>query len=141
MTIACQRIENESLTILALHGWQDNSNSFLPLMEQLCEHNWYAIDFPGHGKSSWRNEQAHYYFVDYVDDVFNVIKQIETEKVLIVGHSMGAMVANLFAACFPERVLGVIAIEGLACVTTPDSHVVKQLRKAIESRNFIHDSI
>ncbi|MGB0987489.1 MAG: alpha/beta fold hydrolase [Pseudoalteromonas spongiae] len=135
LKIACQRLDNSNTKIIALHGWQDNSNSFLPLINQMPQYDWYAIDFPGHGLSSWRNKQAHYYFIDYVDDVYRVLQQIApNEKVIIVGHSMGAMVANLFAACFPDKVKCVIAIEGLACVTTPESEVTAQLRNAIESR-------
>ncbi|WP_372766765.1 alpha/beta hydrolase [Pseudoalteromonas sp.] len=135
LTIACQRLQNNATKVIALHGWQDNSNSFVPLMSQLSHFDWYAIDFPGHGKSDWRNSQAHYYFIDYVDDVFRLKQQIAAnEQVIIIGHSMGAMVANLFAACFPEHVKAVIAIEGIACVTTDENEVTTQLKNAILNR-------
>ena len=35
MQLACQRITNQSVKVIALHGWQDNSNSFLPIMSEL----------------------------------------------------------------------------------------------------------
>ena len=135
LKIACQRLQNQATKVIALHGWQDNSNSFVPLMSELSHFDWYAIDFPGHGKSDWRNNQAHYYFIDYVDDVFRLKQQIAAnEQVIIIGHSMGAMVANLFAACFPEHVKAVICIEGIGCVTTNENEVTTQLKNAILNR-------
>lgn len=136
LKIVCQRLATDGTKIVALHGWQDNSNSFQPLMSYLPQYDWYAIDLPGHGQSDWRHTQAHYYFIDYVNDVYALLEQIAPgEKVVLVGHSMGAMVANLFAACFPERLHCVIAIDGLACITTPENEVVMQLRKAIQNRS------
>lgn len=44
-----------SIPILCLHGFLDNSNSFKPIATYLCESNEYymiALDLPGHGRSS-----------------------------------------------------------------------------------------
>ncbi len=121
--------------VIALHGWLDNCHSFIPMLENgNLNEKWYCIDFPGHGLSDWRSEDAHYYFVDYVDDVYNLINQIGAEKVHLVGHSMGAMVAGLFASCFAEKVKSVTMIEGVGVITTPSDDVVKQLRQAILKR-------
>lgn len=124
----------DNLNIVALHGWQDNLASFYPLMHLLPQYNWLAFDFPGHGHSQWRNNQAHYYFVDYIDDIYQVISENYSTPVHILGHSMGAMTATLFAACFPELVRSVVLIEGIGLVTTPDEDVVSQLRTAILNR-------
>jgi alpha-beta hydrolase superfamily lysophospholipase len=44
------RSENRK-AIIALHGYLDNSNSFLPLSNFLVDHGYFiaAIDAPGHG--------------------------------------------------------------------------------------------
>ena len=94
--------------VIALHGWLDNSASFAPMLTNvLSNQTWYCIDFAGHGLSSWRSPQAHYYFIDYVDDVYAFINALNIKKVHLVGHSMGAMVAGLFASCFSEYVRSV----------------------------------
>lgn len=124
-----------SPTIIALHGWLDNGASFSPLIDKLPDVNFYAVDFPGHGKSSWRAPQAHYYLVDYVEDVARIIDALAIQGPLILlGHSMGAMVANLFAATFPAKINGLILIEGIGFVTTPERDVSNQLAKAIRHR-------
>ncbi|MGO2011995.1 MAG: alpha/beta fold hydrolase [Pseudoalteromonas sp.] len=122
--------------VIALHGWLDNCHSFIPLLkDKPLQQKWYCVDFPGHGKSDWRSPDAHYYFIDYVDDIYNLIESLNYKKVHLVGHSMGAMAAGLFASCFPEKVKSVTLIEAGGMVTTPESEVVEQLRKAILNRN------
>lgn len=53
--LACKLWGNEhERPILALHGWQDNAGTWDPLAPLLCNKRpILAIDFPGHGLSSW----------------------------------------------------------------------------------------
>jgi|TARA_B100001059_G_C17812925_1_gene573375 pimeloyl-ACP methyl ester carboxylesterase len=121
--------------VIALHGWLDNANSYLPMLHNATlNHTWYCVDFPGHGLSDWRNKDAHYYFIDYIDDIYMLLATLNVDRVHLVGHSMGAMVAGVFASCFPEKVASVNFIEGIGCVTTPSSDTASQLRKAILNR-------
>lgn len=47
--------------ILALHGWQDNAATWDALIPQLPEScSILAIDFPGHGNSSWIPKGSQY---------------------------------------------------------------------------------
>lgn len=121
--------------VIGIHGWLDNSNSLAPVLSGLMSCQWFAMDLPGHGLSDWRSHDAHYYFIDYIDDVYRFIVELGlTQKVHLVGHSMGAMIAGLYSATFPEHVKSVTMIEGLSVVTTPASDTVKQLRHAIIQR-------
>ncbi|OUL58111.1 hypothetical protein B1199_07085 [Pseudoalteromonas ulvae] len=121
-------------TLLAVHGWQDNSASFIPLFSALEGINCIALDLPGHGQSDWRDAQAHYYFIDYVDDLYQVISMNYQQPIHLVGHSMGAMVITLFAASFPSLVKSLTLIDGIGFVTTPAQETTSQLRHAILMR-------
>lgn len=124
--------------VICLHGWLDNSDSFKPMLEFVDEDKnftWIAIDLPGHGRSQWRSHDAHYYFIDYVYDLKLLLEKLRCEKVMLVGHSMGAMVCNLFAACYPGNVLAMALIDGIGIVTTKPSESKQQLINAFRQRS------
>ncbi|WP_286269336.1 alpha/beta fold hydrolase [Thalassotalea hakodatensis] len=120
--------------ILFLHGWLDNAASFLPLMPWLPKYYIVAIDWPGHGHSSHRGEDAHYHFLDYVYDLVLLFEQQGWGKVDIVGHSMGGMIAQAFAASFPENVASLTLIDAIGFITEEPDNTSQQLRNGLLSR-------
>ncbi|MFY8274833.1 alpha/beta fold hydrolase [Pseudoalteromonas sp. SSDWG2] len=121
--------------VIALHGWQDNAASFAPLMSSMPNDiPMYAFDWPGHGGSDWRGDDAHYYFVDYVDDLNQVIEQLSAKRIHLVGHSMGAMVASLFCACFADKVASLTLIEGIGLLSATPVELKSLLQRALVQR-------
>lgn len=120
--------------LLCLHGWLDNSASFMPLIPHLSDFHVIAIDWPGHGLSDHRSEDAHYHFLDWVDDLINLFRVQQWQSVDIVGHSMGGMVASAFAAAFPEHVKSLTLIDTLGFLTSKAETSTEQLRKGLLSR-------
>jgi pimeloyl-ACP methyl ester carboxylesterase len=72
-----------------------------------------AVDVRGHGDSDWAGPGGYYYYMDYVADLDDVIRQLARSRVIVVGHSMGGGVAAYWAGARPERVAGVALLEGL----------------------------
>ena len=70
-----------------------------------------AIDFPGHGKSCHRWPGMPYTIFEYVADVKKIVSQLGWNKFSIIGHSMGANVASLYAGTFPSEVKQLILID------------------------------
>ena len=122
--------DGDALPVLALHGWLDNAASFQPLAGYLGR-PLVALDFAGHGHSDHRppNQATHY--VDHVRDVLAVADELGWERFILMGHSMGAGVACLFAGTFPERVERLVLIEGLGPPATAAKDAPETLRKAI----------
>lgn len=85
---------NATKKVLCLHGWLDNSYSFLPLAEQLYKYYntsqlcLLTLDLPGHGHSAHYPTDTVYTVPEYSTWVMMVIEQIKWEKFEIVGHSM-----------------------------------------------------
>lgn len=132
--LANQQHFNDGQTpILCLHGWQDNAASFMPLANALAGTPMLALDFPGHGHSPYRSEDAHYYFFDWVEDIVALCQQQGWQQLTIIGHSMGGMVATALAAAFPELVARLVLIDSLGFVTAETSSS-EQLRQGIVSR-------
>lgn len=117
--------------ILALHGWLDNANSFRALAEHL-PNPLLAMDFAGHGYSDHRPQGAATHYVDHVRDVLAVADDMQWSQFILMGHSMGAGVASLFAASFPERLEKLVLIEGIGPPTTAGESAAETLRKAID---------
>ena len=125
-----------SATIVTMHGWLDNSASFIPMFEQLLEQNSvqnmdaYLLDFAGHGLSFHRPAGVFYGIWDYALDVAEFIQQKDLHKVTLLGHSMGACVAPLVANILPDRIASICAIEALGPVVTEVEEAGRQLQKA-----------
>jgi len=99
--------------VIALHGWLDNAASFQPLADELPELDILALDLAGHGLSDHRPPGQHYHFVDFVADTIAAADRFGWKRFSLLGHSMGAGIASLIAASFPQRVRRLLLIEGL----------------------------
>jgi pimeloyl-ACP methyl ester carboxylesterase len=75
-----------------------------------------APDARGFGLSDWpvaRSGGGHYYFPDYLADLEWLLDHYAPDApVNLVGHSMGANLALLYAGVRPERVRRVVDLEG-----------------------------
>ncbi|MCF6288090.1 MAG: alpha/beta hydrolase [Proteobacteria bacterium] len=101
--------------ILALHGWLDNAASFCQLAPKLANLGYevVAIDFSGHGKSDHRAVGHFIHYLDFVLDVQDAIKQLNWQQLSLLGHSMGAAMAHMYAISFPAQIEKLIMIESL----------------------------
>lgn len=125
----------KSHKILALHGWLDNAASFWHLAPLLVAQGYEvtAIDFPGHGLSDHRAPGHNYSFIDYVIDIQAVMAQMELPLTLVC-HSMGAAIATMYAAAYPEHIKQLVLIENLGPIPPyVPGQAVESLREALDS--------
>ena len=101
-------------TLLLLHGFLDHARTWEELVEHLPP-RWriVAFDWRGHGESERVGAGGYYHFVDYIFDLADIVDALGPGKVALCGHSMGGVVASLYAGAFPERVSRLALIEGL----------------------------
>jgi pimeloyl-ACP methyl ester carboxylesterase len=118
--------------LLALHGWLDNANTWRLLAPLLPQYHIVCLDFAGHGHSSHRPAHMRYHTLDHVDDVYAVVQQLGWKSFTLMGHSMGAGIATLFAGTFPELVEKLVLIEGLGTYAGDPVDAPGILRKAVE---------
>ncbi|MNF57059.1 Tropinesterase [compost metagenome] len=119
--------------LIALHGWLDNGASFLPLAPHLAEFHLICVDLPGHGHSD--HKSTPYVFVDWLDDLYQLSQAAGWSRFMLLGHSLGALIASAYAGVFPEQVARLVMLEGLGPLSQPDEAVPAQLRKAILNRS------
>ncbi|XP_022916919.1 probable serine hydrolase [Onthophagus taurus] len=110
----------EQQPFLALHGWQDNANTFDNLAPLLIQegHSILAIDLPGHGRSSHYPQGTYYYiFWDGIHLIRRIVKHFKWEKIDLLGHSLGGIMSFLYASVYPEEVGKYISIDIAGPVT------------------------
>ena len=98
--------------LFLLHGWGDAGLSFQFVVDEF-ERDWHVIapDWRGFGRSYVR--ASAYWFPDYLADLDQILEHYSPqEPVRLVGHSMGANVAGLYAGTRQERVRGFVNVEG-----------------------------
>src|SRR3954469_6992240 len=89
--------------VVLLHGFGQSSQMWRPLMRELAQdHTLVAVDLRGAGQSDAPEEG--YTKSAMAGDVHELMRVLGYDKVSIVGHDMGSMVAYAYAAQFPTEV-------------------------------------
>jgi pimeloyl-ACP methyl ester carboxylesterase len=119
-----------------LHGWMDNSYSFLPLFSKFKDINAIAVDLPGHGKSE--HFKAPYTLDSYVYYILKLFDKIlensKFKSVNLVGHSLGGVVGSLIASTFPDKLNKVIFLEAFGPLVDSAKNSSSRLKTSIRSR-------
>lgn len=99
-------------TVLLVHGWATDRRSLRPLLDRLrARHRVVAVDLRGFGESA-APAQA-YTMEGYADDLAFVAERSGLRRSIVIGHSMGGLVALAFAARHPARVAKAVVLEAL----------------------------
>ena len=97
----------EGPPLVLIHGITENWRSWEPLLAPLAAaHTVVAMDLRGHGGSS---PGQGYDTGSMAGDVHEVVDALGLDRPLVVGHSLGGVVATAFAATFPCR--GVVNVD------------------------------
>lgn len=119
--------------LVLLHGFADAGACFQFVVDALRK-DWFVVapDWRGFGDSKHR--ASNYWFPDYLADLDAILAHYSpTDPVRLVGHSMGANIAAIFAGVFPERVSEFVNIEGFGLRDSDPSDSPGRLRHWIES--------
>ncbi|HSD68710.1 MAG TPA: alpha/beta hydrolase [Woeseiaceae bacterium] len=125
--------DENARTMFLLHGWGDTGSTFQFLVDELSS-DWRLIapDWRGFGESHYRTEC--YWFPDYVADLDALLRIYSPDRaVQLVGHSMGANVAGLYAGIMPERVSAFVNIEGFGLADSDPANAPAHYRRWIEA--------
>ena len=102
---------------LLVHGFTGAKEDFTDWLPQLAAAGWHAVapDNRGHGASEKPDDPAAYSFDALSDDAFGLADRLwgETSSFVLLGHSMGGMVAQVMALRHPERIAGLVLMDTL----------------------------
>lgn len=105
--------KGKGIPVILIHGVGLDNSIFRYQIDFLSKYfRVIAYDMIGHGKSE--KPEGKYELVDYAEQLKNLMENLNIEKANIVGFSMGAMVSQLFAILYPEKVLSLSLLSAVA---------------------------
>ncbi|OAF70506.1 hypothetical protein A3Q56_01750 [Intoshia linei] len=111
---AKKNFDRIKLVVFILHGCNEHTEYYNWMMEQNDDSiAYFTHDHYGHGRSSGKKNYVSS-FNRYIDDVKFHIDQImnilKIDKILLVGHSMGGLIATHYVLKYPKNIIGMILI-------------------------------
>ncbi|MGF1493668.1 MAG: alpha/beta fold hydrolase [Microcoleaceae cyanobacterium] len=97
-------------TLMFVHCWTCNHEFWTPQIKKFSEdYQVVWLDLAGHGKSGSNRQE--YTMSAFGQDVAAVVNQVATDKVVLVGHSMGGPVVMEAAKLLGDRVIGIVGVD------------------------------
>jgi pimeloyl-ACP methyl ester carboxylesterase len=116
--------------ILFLHSFAGDCTHWAPVLEALApRRRVVAFDFSGHGTSP--AVRGRYSIRRLAQDVLAVANAQNLEQFVLVGHSMGALVAAEFAAAAPQRVKKLILVDAPPAPGAMPADALRKLRESL----------
>ncbi|AZU62469.1 hypothetical protein CHR53_14940 [Neobacillus mesonae] len=105
--------KNNKPTLVCLHGLGNSGAAYFEFAEYLEDHyHILSFDNPGHGRTSPFVNEDDYLFSNLANWYDNVFQQVLIEPFYLLGHSWGADIALHYAKRYPEKIKGVILLDG-----------------------------
>ena len=100
--------------VVLLHGFLEHAHAWDFVAPHLVAAGFRAValDWRGHGDTDWIGAGGYYHFPDYAADLAGVV-DVLGRPVAIVGHSMGAGAAILYAGTVPSAVTALVLVDAL----------------------------
>ena len=102
--IAGEGLEKSRPSILMIHGAGQSGLTWEYQADELKKHskfNLFILDLPGHGRSEGNGLSSIKEYSGFIKDFTNTLA---LEKLVLVGHSMGGGIAQVFTVNYPDTV-------------------------------------
>jgi len=123
---------NDKNPIVFIHGVGLAKEIWEPQINFFKNYNTLTYDLLGHGKTALNKSQLS--FVDFPDQLFNLINELNFNKIHLVGFSLGALIARHFSAKHNDRLSSLI-IHGSIYKRTEEQKRVVQNRFEVAKTN------
>src|SRR5437588_5792235 len=82
--------------LLLVHGFTGAKEDFTEWLPALAERGWHAVapDLRGHGRSSHPEAETDYSLSAFAVDVVGLADALRWDRFVLLGHSMGGMIAQ-----------------------------------------------
>jgi pimeloyl-ACP methyl ester carboxylesterase len=142
--VSSQNFSHGKMTLFFIHGSGWDHGTWIEQYTRLKdEFNIAAIDLPGHGLSEGLGEQD---VSQYVEWVRRLLDALALEKLVLIGHSLGAAISLVFAIKYGEMLSAIVPVGGGARMpvnamileglkTDPDSVIALAAKFSVTKEN------
>jgi pimeloyl-ACP methyl ester carboxylesterase len=109
LEIAYIEVAGAEPALVLVHGFTDTCRSFSLLAPYLAGRRLIMPDLRGHGASATGEGYA---IAGFADDIARLIRHLRLDRPVVVGHSLGAMVAIALAARHKDLIGGLVVMAG-----------------------------
>jgi len=113
--VANEELKDTKIVPLVLvHGMGGGIGLWAPILDDLARNRpLYAFDLLGFGRSSRScfNTNAHIAEMEFVDSIEEWRKEMDIDKFIILGHSLGGYLACSYAIKHPDRIKHLVMAE------------------------------
>ncbi|QOV33470.1 alpha/beta fold hydrolase [Streptomyces ferrugineus] len=103
--------DGEAVPLVFVHGWTADRHRWDHQMAHFAERRRAVrLDLRGHGESTGAGARR---VGDLADDVLALLDHLKIERFVIIGHSMGGMIAQTIALAHPERVERMVLVNSI----------------------------
>ena len=97
--------------ILFLHGGGLDAHTWDAVCADLChDYHCYALDLRGHGDSEW-SPTLDYGLDAHVRDVAGFVDHLGSDRLVVVGHSLGGHAGILYASRHSDLLAGLVVVD------------------------------
>ena len=94
--------------VVCVHGYTSSAEPFNGLARHFHDRFHIVVpDVRGHGESAWSPDGA-YQYRDQVSDLAGLVDQLGLTRFVLIGTSMGGIIAMAYAEAHAERLLGLV---------------------------------
>src|SRR5436190_24217363 len=121
--------------IVFVHGFACTSEDWKPQLDYFQKTNEVvACDLRGHGRTPGRPHECS--IEHYGGDVAALVNNLELEQCILVGHSMGCRVVLETNRLIPDRVAGIVLVDGSRNATSDPDGTEAAARATVERMGY-----
>ncbi|MFD5633328.1 alpha/beta fold hydrolase [Streptomyces sp. NPDC127077] len=107
--------DGDGVPLVFIHGWTANRHRWDHQMDHFAQKRRVVrLDLRGHGESEGSGRRT---VAELAGDVLAVLDHLELDRFVLVGHSMGGMIAQTLTLAHPERVERLVLVNSISRMT------------------------
>ena len=119
----------EGPLVLCLHGILEQGAAWSEVAIRLAQKGYRVIapDLRGHGRSDHVGKGGSYNLMDFLADIDAIVDFLADRAFTLVGHSLGSVVAAIFASIRPQKVKNLVLVETILPTEAEEENAAEQL--------------